>query len=151
MKKVGPNIHIFTHWFQVWTAGRWWGSGPGRWHEPLKAPPSAATRTARSRASPAPLLPGCTPHRTACRWPNCYPLAPARGNVASKRKHAARVLPRHSVTFIIMSLRSRQTRRTGSTGDPINTTSVRLGYTTIPTHATSGISFFKIMRPAKAF
>lgn len=73
-----------TYWCRVGTAWRWWQSWPGRWYEPLSPPPSAATHRASTPASPAPLPPGCTPHRTACRWPS--DRLPAHSDCARKTR-----------------------------------------------------------------
>lgn len=70
---VYPHSHTSTYWFRVWTAGRWSGSSPHRWHEPRSPPPFLATHTARSPASPAPLPLDCTPRQTACCSPTRLP------------------------------------------------------------------------------
>lgn len=123
---MSTGTHLSTHWFRVWTAGRWGGSGPGRWHEPLSLPPSGATHTASSRASPAPLPPGCTPRQTACRWATCR----LRAGVESERKRrdAARVLSQHCASSILVWWR----RMNPTAVYGLNVCSMNCVHTTLP-------------------
>lgn len=146
-RSIYPHMHVFTHWFRVWTAGRWWGSGPFRWHEPLSPPPSAATHTARTPASPAPLPPGCTPHQqTACRQPTCPPARlPAdsggrtncalRGGSVCQDTGTLHELHNHPVT------EEETDTQTGPVRGSVSMTRDKLR--TMTTHSTSGTSGFK--------